>query len=144
MFSNRTYHFVDLFFYDGLLVDSRLVRLADLSRDFAWSNALRIAEQACRQRCPIECIRVAFDNIRLLDYGLQRPESKLKAYFEHNLSDDLLTEHVPEVLFLEFAGGVGGLTGMWLGFSFLGIWDRSRRAWAAYWNRVKTNVALVL
>lgn len=144
MFSNRSYHFVDLFFYDGLLVDSRLVRLADLSRDFAWSNALRIAEQACRQRCPIECARVAFDNIRLLDYGLQRPDPTLKAYFEHNMSDDLLTEHVPEVSFLEFAGGVGGLAGMWLGFSFLGIWERARRAWATYWNRVKTNVAMVL
>lgn len=119
-------------------MDARLIRLANLNKTGVWSNAVRKAEQFCRQRCPIECDQLVYKNHHVTEYGMARPKPSLKVYFEHNMAYDVIISHVTAVSFLELVGTAGGIIGMWLGLSCLDLWNYARSGWAAYQARVKT------
>lgn len=46
----------------------------------------------------------------------------------HNQMPDQLTEHIPEMTFVQFISSIGGLVGMWLGLSVLSVFDYGFRS----------------
>lgn len=72
----------------------------------------------CRKKCPTECISTNYvisENDETLPAN---PKSPLIG-FEHDDNYDIYLKHMPLMDWETFLANVGGLAGMWVGFSFM-------------------------
>ncbi|CAG2115535.1 unnamed protein product, partial [Medioppia subpectinata] len=80
----------------------------------------------CELKCPQEC------NNRYYNYNVKTSD-KLPGHspwtkqthvrMAHNQLPDQITEHIPEISFVQFIGTFGGLVGMWVGLSAFAVLD---------------------
>ena len=91
---------------------------------------------SCRNKCPDECNINKYITITFYD-----PEDKhgqtTQMYIQHNQYPDIVIEHKQSLPLLDLVCNLGGLIGMWLGYSFLYLGVNSL---SSIWNFLKTKV----
>lgn len=73
-------------------------------------------EDECEKLCPDNCVDTAYA-ITLATGS----DPRQLINFEHDYQNDILAEHLPAIDWITYLGTVGGLAGMWLGFSLASI-----------------------
>ena len=83
------------------------------------------------QECYTICKRECKSSYNIYDISLSKgargnesPTVKTTVItIQHNRLPDLFVSYIPETTFVSFIGNFGGLLGMWLGISFMAIFD---------------------
>lgn len=93
--------------------------------DILIPDSFRLSEE-CPKLCPADCVSSTFVvkyvskkplNFDYLMSGYLYPEIT----FTHDDNYDVFLKHSPQMDWVTFLGSVGGLAGMWIGFSFLNL-----------------------
>ena len=88
-------------------------------------NNISHLNSECEKRCRLECLNRFYNynvktNIKHHDW--EKTWDRLASItIAHNQLPDQITEHIPEMTFVQFSGSFGGLFGIWLGLSALAI-----------------------
>lgn len=109
----------DLFWPSVQLTD--ILREEDMEND---DNLLTFSMSLCHSLCPKDCDYVFYD-WALLDFPKNwETEDQQYIFFSHQFDNDILFTHMSIVDLFEYLASVGGLAGMWVGFSFLSLWQQ--------------------
>lgn len=92
---------------------------------------LREIEEECENSCAPDCTYRFYPWTTALRKSVPGRDNVIK--LKHNFDSDMIYSHVPAIDLFAFFGNVGGLAGMWIGFSFLSVWCRM----AAYANLIE-------
>lgn len=127
---------IDLFLFQNDSVRFRNETSVRFGRIFARFKA---KYTLCPKLCPVDCVSVNYFLKKYksdVDFDLHKETDNWKVEFGfiHDDKTDLFLKHSPLMDFMSLMGTVGGLGGMWVGFSFTGllknlsgwIWKRSR------------------
>jgi len=92
--------------------------------------------------CPFDCEFNYFDwDLREIykheKYKSNHLRGILKVDFKHNRLPNQLIESIPEITFISFVSNFGGLLGMWLGMSCVGVLEIIE---IIYRNRIIRNI----
>lgn len=74
------------------------------------------SELLCEKRCPVDCDQTFYQLSTSRTTQTQFPDSTFIVASHNSLN--IIIVHHPETSFLSYVGTVGGLAGIWLGFSF--------------------------
>jgi hypothetical protein len=77
-----------------------------------------IVQLLCERQCPPKCVQRLFE-VSMDDWegSTMGKNNTFTVMIQHNRNADQLIIHYPEITFISFVSNLGGLIGMWLGFS---------------------------
>lgn len=100
-------------------------KLTDIWRDKKQKlHPHSLSDSPCQRLCPAACDFITYEwSISVIQ------EDNFNHNYEyiilsHRFDSDILYTHWPAVDFFEFIACVGGLAGMWIGISFLSLWQQ--------------------
>lgn len=82
---------------------------------------IRSLEDVCPKLCPVDCVLSSY-SVKMSDAPHQNPihaEMSIQVIYSHDDNLDVFVKHAPALDWITFLASVGGLGGMWVGFSFL-------------------------
>ena len=70
----------------------------------------------CESKCRPDCVNRYYNKLlRKINYEVQ--DNTTFIHLNHNNLHNQVTQNIPEISFTNFSGTIGGLVGVWLGFS---------------------------
>ena len=91
------------------------------------NEILELCYDKCHKECHIKYYSFTIDKLK--EYEM----NQINLEFRHNSMPDLTIRHIPEMPFLTFICNFGGILGMWLGASFVDIFNR-------IWNSLRVKI----
>lgn len=85
----------------------------------------RKVKKACQAKCPVDCDETV-DKWALIDTQREK-EGVVMLVLKHELDSDQFYSHLPALDWYSYFGNVGGLAGVWIGFSILSCWSQLYR-----------------
>lgn len=80
-------------------------------------------ENECFSRCPRDCVDVTYDfTIKRKKWGFDIPQ-EIPVQVKHDYKHDIVIKHFPEFPLMTYIASIGGLAGLWLGFSIITLYD---------------------
>lgn len=80
----------------------------------------RRVKKACQTKCPVDCGETVF---KWTMVAIERDWEVVTMILKHDYDSDQLFSHLLAMDLFTFFGNVGGLAGMWIGFSILSCWS---------------------
>lgn len=86
-------------------------------------------EKNCERNCPVDCVTTRYHleskpARNYLRFLTSVKQNELVFHFQHDRKDDVHLVHSALMDFFSYMGMVGGLVGMWVGFSFVDLPDK--------------------
>ena len=99
---------------------SQNVKPCQYDNDYCYAGIFKFKSK-CQSNCDMKCVNRYYNYEVKTSINYEKIQNFTYIYINHNQMPDQITEHIPEMTFIQFASNFGGLLGMWMGLSFLAI-----------------------